>query len=131
MQLGCYADLDIRCRGFPAGQSARTLLAWGRGVRPDQFYANERSLGEDLPRGGGSGVTCQFRGRSAQSTRFRSSSLSHCSLQWEKFRDAARKRVGKVGDQKPARGNCAKFARRFRNPPNKLEDPEKERVLLF
>lgn len=59
----------------PSRQSAQTLAAKGPGAQPDQFYANERSLGEDLPRGGGSGVTCQFRGRNGHFTLFHSSAL--------------------------------------------------------
>lgn len=59
----------------PSRQSAQTLAAKGPGAQPDQFYANERSLGEDLPRGGGSGVTCQFRGKNGHFTFFHSSAL--------------------------------------------------------
>lgn len=52
--------------------------------------------GEDLPRGGGSGVTCQFLGVEDPSTRL-NSSASYPVRSRGKSWEAGRKRVGKVG----------------------------------
>lgn len=74
MQFG--SEYSSRCGDFPIPAKRANPGGHGTRARPDQFYANERSLGEDLPRGGGSGVTCQFRGRNGHFARFRDSVLS-------------------------------------------------------
>lgn len=107
---------DTLFLGFPSPAERAHGGGGGTGPQPDQFYANERSVGEDLPRGGGSGATCQFRVRDDHSTPFHSSALSprfaarKCrgkSSEW----DSGRKRIGKVEDLKRARGNCAQNLR--------------------
>lgn len=70
------SQYSSRCGGFPIPAKRANPGGHATRARPDQFYANERLLGEDLPRGGGSGVTSQFLGRNGHFTCFRDSALS-------------------------------------------------------
>lgn len=110
-----------------ARQSARTLEAAEPGARPDQFYANERSLGEDLPRGGGSGVTFQFRGRSDHSTGADGSVLSPLLASEGKVQRCRVKESRESWRLEVSAWELrAKFVRRPLYPPNRFKDQKKD-----
>lgn len=71
---GVLFDLNsVALSVTPQPRKAREPWRPRTAARPGQFYANDRSLGEDPPRGGGSGVTCHFRGRYGHFARSRGS----------------------------------------------------------
>lgn len=120
---------EYRCHGFPSpAKRGNSIEATGPGARPDQFYANERSLGEDPLRGGGSRVTWQFRGRSDHSTRSHGSVL-FLSLAAEgkvqRYRVKASRESWSL--EVSAWELRAKCVQRLRYPPNKFKDREKKR----